>query len=678
MKDLKVKNYLFQAIDRTVLDTILKKNTAKEIWDAMKKKFEGNARVKRSHLQALRRDFETLEMKLAEGVTDYFARVMTIANKMRTYGEEMEDVKIVEKILRTLTEKFNYIVCCIEESKDTEKLTVDELQSTLIVHEQKFRKIGSEEQLLKMTVDEGRGRGRGRITYRGRGRGRNNWNNYDRNTFNKSLVECYRCHRLGHFQYECPSWSKEVNYARLDEEDELLLMAFVEENKAKRRDAWFLDSGCSNHMCGDRTLFSNIDDGFRQMVRLGNNTRIRVLGKGNVKLRVNGVSFTVTEVYYVPELKNNLLSVGQFQEKGLAILMKGGVCKVYHPQKGCIIQIKMSINRMFILLAQVEVAADEVLVVAADADHNSCLHTSSNSSNAENLSQLWHRRYGHLNYKGLRTLQTKGMVQGLPAIEIKDELCTGCLVGKQHREPIPKRSSWRADQALGLIHADICGPITPVSYGNKRYILCFIDDFSRKSWVYLLLEKSEALSHFKSFKKKVENEKNLSIKGLRTDRGGEFTSTDFNNFCEINGIRRQLTTAYTPQQNGVAERKNRTLMNMVRTMLFEKEIPKTLWAEAVRWSNYVLNMCPTLMVKDLTPAEAWNGIKPSVAHFRVFGCIAHAHVPEVNRSKLDKRSVECVFLGVSEESKGYRLLNPISNKVIISRDVTFEEGKQWN
>lgn len=134
LNDLKVKNYLFQAIDRTVLDTILKKDTGKDIWDAMKKKFEGNERVKRSHLQALRREFETLEMRTGEGVTEYFSRVMTVANKMRIYGENMQDVKVVEKILRSLAEKFNYVVCSIEESKDIDSLSVDELQSSLLVH----------------------------------------------------------------------------------------------------------------------------------------------------------------------------------------------------------------------------------------------------------------------------------------------------------------------------------------------------------------------------------------------------------------------------------------------------------------------------------------------------------------------------------------------------------------
>nr|CAN70073.1 hypothetical protein VITISV_011917 [Vitis vinifera] len=146
-------------------------DTAKDIWDAMKKKFEGNARVKRSHIQALRRDFETLEMRYGERVTKYFSRVMTVANKMQIYGENMQDVKVVDKILRSLTEKFNYVVCSIEESKDIDSFTVDELQSSLI------------KQALKVIFEGGRGRGRG--TYRGRGRGRG------RADFNKATVQCY-------------------------------------------------------------------------------------------------------------------------------------------------------------------------------------------------------------------------------------------------------------------------------------------------------------------------------------------------------------------------------------------------------------------------------------------------------------------------------------------------------
>ncbi|CAL1391857.1 unnamed protein product [Linum trigynum] len=143
LKDLKAKNYLFNSIDKSILRTISNKGTAKDLWDSMKLKYQGNARVQKSNLQALRRDFEIIEMKEGESVNSYFSRIMTIANAMRNCGDEMPDVKIVEKVLRTLTDRFNYVVCSIEESKDIEELSVDALQSSLVVHEQKFRKKSS-------------------------------------------------------------------------------------------------------------------------------------------------------------------------------------------------------------------------------------------------------------------------------------------------------------------------------------------------------------------------------------------------------------------------------------------------------------------------------------------------------------------------------------------------------
>lgn len=235
------------------------------------------------------------------------------------------------------------------------------------------------------------------------------------------------------------------------------------------------------------------------------------------------------------------------------------------------------------------------------------------------------------------------MVRGLPNFDTQNFTCSDCLIGKQPRNPIPKKSSWRAKEVLELIHSDICGPINPTSTSGIKYILCFIDDCSRKAWVYLLKEKSEAFNHFKIFKKKVETEAGKNIKCLRTDRGGEYTSTDFSDYCKENGIRRQLTTAYTPQQNGIAERKNRTVMNMVRSLLSTRKVPRIFWPEAVKWTFYVLNRCPTHAVKNITPQEAWSGVKPNVEHFRVWE-IAHAHISDQKRGKLDDKSVACFLI----------------------------------
>ncbi|KAF2320090.1 hypothetical protein GH714_023223 [Hevea brasiliensis] len=212
LKDHQVKHYLFQAIDRTVFEQILDRRTAKSVWDSLKRKFGGNLKVKKSLLNALRREFEVLEMKKDETITDYFARVMMVSNKMRSNGEEMPDKKIIEKILRTLTDKFTYVVVSIEESKDTDTMSIDELQSSLVVHEQKFRRPSNndEDQVLNV-VGRSSTNNRERGTYRGRGNGRG------RTNFNKATVECYKCHDLGHFQYECPKWKNDANYAELEE-----------------------------------------------------------------------------------------------------------------------------------------------------------------------------------------------------------------------------------------------------------------------------------------------------------------------------------------------------------------------------------------------------------------------------------------------------------------------------
>jgi hypothetical protein len=443
---------------------------------------------------------------------------------MRIHGEKMGDMVIIEKILRSMTAKFDYVVCSIEESNDLDILSIDELQSSLLVHEQRMGRHTVEEHALKVTHDVQQGGRGGRHSFRGRGRGRG------RNIFDKSTIECYNCHELGHFQWECPKKEQVSRGFYAATSEEMLLMAYVNIEEVDREELWFLDSGCSNQICGKKEMFTDLDDTFRKSVKLGNNSSLAVLGKGNVRMEVNGIMQVITGVFYVPDLQNNLLSIGQLQEKGLIFVIKQGKCRIYHPERGLIWETVMVANRMFIIQARTQ------------SQGQKCFTTT-----IEDQSHLWHRRYGHLGWSGLKLLQQKNMVKGLPTFQAHTRVCEECLVGKQQRDPFPKKSTWRASQILQLVHANICGPINPISNSKKRYIISFIDDYSRKTWVYYLVEKSEALYVFKSFKTKVEKEIGLCIRGLRTDRGGEFTSLEFTDFCTTNGIQRQLTASYTPQ-----------------------------------------------------------------------------------------------------------------------------------
>lgn len=281
LNNLKAKNYLFQAIDRAILETILQKDTAKDIWDSMKKKYQGTARMKRGQLHALHKEFETLHMKGGESVNDYFGRMLTIANKMRIHGEKLDDVAVIEKILRSMTPNFNYVVCSIEESKDIDSLSIDELQSSLLVHEQRIVGNVIEEQALKVSTQG--------ETFQGRGRGRGG--------FNKENIECYGCHMFGHYQNECPNQEREEKTNFTEDEEEILFMACVDEIEAHQSsDTLYLDSACSNHMTDNKFLFSELDETFRERVKLGNDARISVMGKENSKFQMNGGTVQTTDM----------------------------------------------------------------------------------------------------------------------------------------------------------------------------------------------------------------------------------------------------------------------------------------------------------------------------------------------------------------------------------------------
>ncbi|KAC9145043.1 hypothetical protein E3N88_46293 [Mikania micrantha] len=207
--------------------------------------------------------------------------------------------------------------------------------------------------------------------------------------------------------------------------------------------------------------------------------------------------------------------------------------------------------------------------------------------------------------------------------------------------------------------------------------MLIVDDHSRFMWAYMLKEKREAFGKFKTFKAMVETQFQKRVKSLRTDRGGEFTSGEFNQYCEEEEISRQLTIPYTPQQNGIVERRNRTILNCTRSILKGMKMPQCFWAEAVRHSLYVLNRLPTKILKDHTPYELLKGRRPNLEHLRVFGCVGHVKRPLNQVKKLDDRSTPMVHLGIEPRTKGYRMLDVSKGSIVVSRDVTFEESQSW-
>ncbi|KAH9292456.1 hypothetical protein KI387_042361 [Taxus chinensis] len=421
------------------------------------------------------------------------------------------------------------------------------------------------------------------------------------------------------------------------------------------QDQWIFDSGATHHITHCRDLLSSISACSTSHISVGNSASVDVLGSGIVNMP-NG---HLNNVLYVPHMSNNLLSIYQICNSG------DGRTVEFSPDKVVIRELHDHDD----IVATGFVDPCSRLYVFESFDNSA---GSSLIAHADSLSKLWHERFGHLNYRYLQQLSSQNMVTGLPKVKSHDGVCPGCMLGKQHLDPFPKGQAKRATARLELVHSDLTS-FPHRSFSGAKYVLTFIDDFTRKTWVYFLKYKSDVLEHFKVFKAIVEKQSGHCIKILRTDNGGEYESNAFTAFCANHGIVHQYTVPHTPQQNGVAERKNRTLKEMENCMVQSKNMAPQFWVEAVNCANHIQNRMPHKAVQGVTPEEAWSGEKPDVSKFWVFGCKAWAFVPDDTRKTMEKKSKELIFVGHCEHVKAYRLFDPTTKDVVFRRDVRVDE-----
>jgi transposase InsO family protein len=355
-------------------------------------------------------------------------------------------------------------------------------------------------------------------------------------------------------------------------------------------------------------------------------------------------------VLHIPKLARRLISIRNLDDARVDTIFGKNTCKMV--QGAMVLMRGVRCGTLYKLLGRTYTNGCNSYVVPEQRNEGD-----NTNIVPEKKTMLWHQRLGHIGEKGLRTLHGKGMVEGMSNCTLDFDFYEHCIYGKQNRVRFPSGAT-REKGILELIHSDVFGPIPIPSLGKSVYYVSFIDDFSRNTWIYFLRKKSEVFDKFKEFKALVENQTEKKIKVLRTDNGGEFYGNEFKEFCKKCGIARQKTTPYTPQQNGVVERMNMTLMEKARSMLSGVGLGQEFWAEAVGTTCYLVNRSPSSTLDDKTPHEVWSGKKPSLQHLRVFGCDAYVHVPKKNRSKLDKKVEKCIFIGYKYGVKGYKLWNP--------------------
>ncbi|KAK8944151.1 hypothetical protein KSP39_PZI008078 [Platanthera zijinensis] len=405
--------------------------------------------------------------------------------------------------------------------------------------------------------------------------------------------------------------------------------------------------------------YSSVKDGPK--VIFGGSEKGVIKGFGNISSNL----ITITQVAYVKGLKHNLISISQLSDLGYDISVVKDGCHIKRSSDQKIILTGYRKRNVYCLNFECENKASPICLVADDnASH--CVK--------------WHKRLAHLNYKTIGQLFSKELVRNGPQIKcMKEGICSACQKGKQTKSSFQSLENKDSVRCLYLLHMDLFGPMPVHSLGRKVYTFVVVDDYSRFTWVFFLRQKSETPSVLLNFVKQIQNELNSTVVKIRSDHGTEFQSESITNLCKDFGIFQEFSSPRTPQQNGIAERKNRTLIEASRTLLSDTSLPEYFWAEAVNTACHVINMASITKSHRKTPYEIVKGRKPNLSYFRIFGC--KCYILNNGKSYLTKfaaKSQDGIFVGYNTNSNAYRVFNLTTQVVEESVRVVFDEIRLIN
>ena len=392
---------------------------------------------------------------------------------------------------------------------------------------------------------------------------------------------------------------------------------------------------------------------------------IPVLGKGSIgiEFQVNGKrNFRVTlqNVLHAPEAPNNLLSLSRITDAGFHAEFKGDSVNIKTPAPNSIkIAEGCKSGRLYVMNAT---------VASRHVEH---AHTAKSSYTWDE----WHQRLGHLNMASVKMLKSKNMVQNMSVDESVEAAsqCEACVQAKHHVTKFPTESETTIKNIGELTVSDVWGPARTESIGGYRYFITFTDAKTRRTMTYFGKTKNIVLEKFRYYKSFVETQTGKRLKKLRVDNGKEYVNKAMEDYLQEEGILLETTAPYSPAQNGIAERLNRTLVERARAMLIAKSLPKFLWAEAIAYATYLKNRSPTRALKEpITPEEAFFGQKPDVSVIQEFGTNCWVLIPDEQRGKLDAKSAKRIFIGMADGSKAWRYYEPRTRYIGKSRNIIFE------
>src|ERR1700722_7392998 len=659
------------------LSSIIKNMTLpKDMWDAIRKDA-----TSKSQLQIVDTRRKLLEMRCEEtgDVKAHLNQMLELRDQLAGMGMTLSADELGIIILGSTPPSYRTFLSSVTTAVTAAGRTLDpDNLVRMIVSEAEHR-----------AIDERGDKAAESALMAGRAK-KGNSKNKGKGTASTSGSKCDNCGRTGHTTPECyqegggkagqwpASWKNhpkpkkgcKANIATSAKPDEDDMYAFTCVNAIGRTPGRpefdiVLDSGATDHFCSDRAKFLNYTQISPKPINAADGRTFDAIGRGDIPIIIsNGdtsTKITLKDAIHAPQIAATLVSVARLDKAKYSANFANGTSTVKSPSGKTIGVFPF---REGLYQASVKPVPDDTM-------------RANLATTKVSLAQA-HRILGHVSYGSVKHAISSGKVTG---IQINDDtaesFCEACAQAKPHRKPFPKAAQHRAMEYGERIHSDLWGPASVTSIGGHRYSIDFTDDATRWTVTDVLKTKDQAQGAYERFEKRLETQNNAKIKILRTDRGRELYNKDFDKHLFSKGTIRELTVHDTHEQVGVAERLNRTKLELARAMLIDSGLPRFLWVEAIHHAIWIKNRAPTrALANQITPYEAKYKTKPSFEGVPPFGTPAWTMI--VDAGKLDWRARPGYFVGFDDESKAYRIYQPEKRKVTVEREVVFDTDLRLN
>jgi transposase InsO family protein len=669
----------------------IRQSTARGVWEVLERRYTS---LSRTHVLTLKGELDRIQKK-NESMSAFLDRVKELRDKLSAVGVEVDDEELLHVVLKGLPSEYDAF-CSAMRTRDR-SISCEELH-VLLTSEEESKKnskhMSSDVPHMAMAANASspatntplplfspqwnRGRGGRSQNYRGRGRGnygnsRGGFQQFPQNmqpnsqvfpqnssTSQNSRPTCQICGKPGHVALDC---FHRMNFAYQGRHPPAKLAAIASTNMSNAISAptstqscWISDTGATDHFTPDITHIPDCHAYTgNDCVTVGNGQSLPITHTGNSQLRASSHLFNLRKVLHVPSMSSSLLFVYRFcKDNDASFHFDASKFHIKALLSGKLLYSGLSERGLYPVRGAI-------------------LPTSSSSSfafSSTTSAQLWHTRLGHPQSRVFSHVLNKFVP--VNSVSNKVPFCTHCVEGKHHQLPFNDSVSITT-RPLELVHTDVWGPAPVTSWNATRYYVSFIDDFTRFTWFFPLKYKSQVLDSFKHFKSTMENILDCKIKLLRSDCGGEYSKSEFQSFCSSAGILHQFSCPHTSQQNGVAERKHRHIVDMALKLISQSSLPLNLWPYAFSTAVFLINRLPSVSWQFTSPWECLFGSTPDYKSFRVFGYTCYPLLRSYSRHKLQPRSVPCVFLGYASNAKGFLCYDCSAHHFYVSRHVKFDE-----